>query len=93
MQAESQLLQLVKDLQQQLAVVMPRPQQEWYSVDQFAELVKREPFTVREWCRLGRIQARKKGSGRGRNQAWAIPHTELYRLERDGLLPIQRLNE
>lgn len=63
-----------------------------YTVQQFAQRVDRDPFTVREWCRHGRIRAAKKSSGRGRYQAWVISHAELLRFERDGLLPIQCSN-
>jgi len=57
---------------------------EWYSVEQFAQLVGRAEFTVREWCRHGRIKAQKKGSGRGAYPSWAISHAELQRFQRDG---------
>jgi hypothetical protein len=60
---------------------------EWYSVEQFAELVGRASFTVREWARNKRICAEKKGSGRGGYFSWAISHEELLRFQRDGLLP------
>jgi hypothetical protein len=60
-----------------------------YTVMQFAQRVERDPFTVREWCRHGRIRAAKKGSGRGRYQAWVISHAELLRFEQEGLFPIQ----
>lgn len=60
---------------------------EWYSVEEFARLVGRSEFTCRQWCRAGRIGARKKSSGRGAYAAWAIPHAELERYRREGLLP------
>ena len=60
---------------------------DWYDVDEFARLVGKAPFTVREWCRLGRISAEKRNSGRGPHAAWVISHTELQRYQRDGLLP------
>jgi hypothetical protein len=50
--------------------------------------VSRAPFTCREWARLGRIRAEKRGSGRGRHLAWVIPHAEVLRYQRDGLLPL-----
>ena len=60
---------------------------EWYSVEEFARLVGRTEFTCREWCRHGRIHAKKKGSGRGAHTGWAIAHEELQRYQREGLLP------
>ena len=56
---------------------------EFYTVEEFARLVKRNPYTVREWARHGRIHAHKKLSGRD----WAISHSERLRYEREGLLP------
>jgi hypothetical protein len=58
----------------------------YYSVEEFARLVGREPLTCREWCRRGRVQATKKQSGRGAHAAWAISHDELQRYQREGLL-------
>lgn len=70
-----------------LAVLVERQHmREWYSVEQFSRIVGRTEFTVREWCRLGRIRAEKKGSGRGAFAAWAICHDELLRYQREGLL-------
>ena len=60
---------------------------EWYTTEQVAQLVGKSDFTVREWCRLGRIHAEKRRSGRGAHPAWIISHEELQRLQRDGLLP------
>ncbi len=61
---------------------------EWYSVDQFAEIVGKSEFTVREWARLGRIHAKKRKSGRGAYASWVISHDELMRYQREGLLPL-----
>lgn len=71
-----------------LAVLVERQQaREWYSVEQFAQLVGRSEFTVREWARKGRILAAKKGSGRGKFLGWSISHDELLRFQREGLRP------
>ncbi|HEV3440673.1 MAG TPA: helix-turn-helix domain-containing protein [Gemmata sp.] len=59
---------------------------EWYSVEEFAQLLGKAEFTVREWCRLRRIRAEKKGSGRGAHASWAISHKELLRYQHEGLL-------
>lgn len=63
---------------------------EFYEIEEFARLVKREPFTVREWARQGRILAQKKLSGRGAYASWQVPHVELLRYQREGLLPVRR---
>jgi Helix-turn-helix domain len=60
---------------------------EWYGTDEFARLVGKAEFTVREWCRLGRIHAEKRRSGRGAFSAWVVSHNELLRYQREGLLP------
>jgi hypothetical protein len=60
---------------------------EWYTTEEFAELVGKAEFTCREWCRLGRVNAKKRHSGRGKHPAWVISHDELQRYRREGLLP------
>jgi hypothetical protein len=57
-----------------------------YEVSEFAEKVERAPFTVRAWCRDGRIHADKKFSGRGAHPQWVISHAELLRYQKEGLL-------
>src|SRR5262249_51767104 len=47
-----------------------------YSTEQVAQLLGKAEFTVREWCRNGRIHAEKKGSGRGKYQSWVVSHAE-----------------
>ena len=63
---------------------------EFYEIEEFARLVGREPFTCREWARHGRIRAEKKLSGRGAYARWVVPHAELLRYQKEGLLPIRR---
>ena len=33
---------------------------EWYTTSEAAEILEKAEFTVREWCRLGRIHAKKQ---------------------------------
>src|SRR5215203_2595422 len=60
---------------------------DWYTTEEFAALVGKAEFTTREWCRLGRIRADKRRSGRGKCCSWVISHDELLRYQREGLLP------
>jgi hypothetical protein len=77
------------EMKAMLAVLVQRQNvKDWYSVEEFAQLAGKAEFTVREWCRRGRIHAQKKGSGRGIHPSWVISHTELLRYQREGLLPL-----
>jgi hypothetical protein len=64
---------------------------EFYTTDEFASQVGKQEFTVREWARLGRVHAQKRRSGRGAFASWVISHQELLRYQREGLLPLKRL--
>jgi hypothetical protein len=71
-----------------LVLLVERQQvREFYEIEEFARLVGRDRFTVREWARHGRIRAEKKLSGRGAHAQWAVSHDELLRYRREGLLP------
>ena len=63
---------------------------EFYEIEEFACLVGRQPFTVREWARRGRIHAQKQLTGRGGHTRWCVSHGELLRWQREGLLPCQQ---
>ena len=72
------------------ALIERQAVKDWYTTDEAARLLGRAEFTVREWCRLGRIRAEKKQSGRGKYPCWVISHGEILRIQREGLLPIGR---
>jgi hypothetical protein len=61
---------------------------EWYTPAEVAKLLGKKVYTVREWCRLRRINARKRNSGRGEAEEWEIPAAEVERYRNHGLLPI-----
>jgi len=87
----SQLLQRLDRIETAVTVLTERQTiREWYSTEEFARLVGKAEFTVREWCRLGRVNAAKKGSGRGKYQSWVVSHDEVLRYQREGLLPTRQ---
>jgi hypothetical protein len=61
-----------------------------YTTEEVAGIVGKSEYTVREWCRLGRMRAQKKGSGRGKYQSWVVSHDELERFQKEGLLPLKK---
>lgn len=61
---------------------------EWYTTEEFARAVEKAEFTIREYCRLGRLNAEKRRSGRGAHPQWVLSHNELERYRRHGLLPL-----
>jgi hypothetical protein len=75
-------------MEQMLAILVERQTvKDFYEIDEFAKLVRKAPFTVREWCRHGRIHGEKRRSGRGASPAWVVSHQELLRYQKEGLLP------
>ena len=86
---ESTISHLDGRLSEHPAPVSGPPQREYYSTQEFAELVDRSEYTVREWCRLERINAEKCDSGRGDAKSWKIPADELQRFQDHGLLPLR----
>lgn len=78
-------------IEHKLAALLERELvKDWYLVDELSDIVDRDRFTVREWCRLGRLKAQKRDSGRGAALEWVVSHDELERYRRHGLRPIQR---
>jgi hypothetical protein len=72
-----------------LALLVERPAaKDWYTTAEVAQLLGKAEFTVCEWCRLGRVHARKRPCGRGLALEWAISRAELLRVQNEGLLPL-----
>lgn len=63
---------------------------EWLTTKEAAEYLCVSPYTVREWCRLGRINAVKTHGGRGNEVEWRIASGELTRYQNEGLLPLKK---
>ena len=61
-----------------------------YSPAEVAVILNKRPYTVREWCRHGRIKAHKRPWGRGNEGEWEITHQELERIRNHGLLPVKQ---
>jgi hypothetical protein len=78
-------------IESMLAVLVERQTvKDWYSIAEVARMLDKAEYTVREWCRQGRIRARKKPCGRGKGGEWLVSHEELTRLKNEGLLPFPR---
>jgi transposase len=88
MQDQLDVMVRLERIERLLSQIIEKPaQREYYSTSEVAEILNRAEFTVREWCRLGRILAEKRRSGRGRSKEWMISHEELSRVQNEGLLP------
>lgn len=79
---EATVLEIKQLLQNQ------RPEKDWYSVAEVAGTLGKAEWTVREWCRLGRVYASKRDCGRGNAKEWIIAREELERIDNEGLLPL-----
>ena len=63
------------------------------STSQVARLLDRAECTVREWCRHGRIGAKKKPCGRGKGGEWLVSHDECVWLRNERPLPFGLMTE
>lgn len=92
--SEPQLLLDILELQHRILSLLQTDCQShvkaWYTPAEVARQLKRKPATVRHWCRLGRIAARKRCYGRGDKLEWEIAADELVRLRSHGLLPKEK---
>ena len=61
----------LEKIERLLCVLVERQQvQKWYSTQEFSRATGKAEFTIREYCRLGRLQAERKVSGRGPHRAY-----------------------
>lgn len=85
---------LREDLEQVKAsiclLLQERVTRAWYTPSELAILLGKSDYTVREWCRLGRIHAQKLPHGRGNEGEWRIAQEEVDRYREQGLLPLTR---
>ncbi len=72
-------------------LIEQRTVKDLYTTAEVADILRRAEWTVREWCRLGRVNAGKRPCGRGTSQEWIISHAELQRIRNEGLLPDPRV--
>ena len=91
--AVPEILHRLDSIEAALSALVGRGEaREYYSVAEIASLLGKATFTVREWCRLGRVNAEKRRTGRGNSRDWMISHEELERLRNFGLLPFPDRN-
>jgi hypothetical protein len=69
-------------------LTIQRLEKDYYTTAEISRILGRAEFTVREWCRLGRVWAEKRPCGRGRSKEWIISREELERIRNEGLLPL-----
>jgi hypothetical protein len=82
--------ELLQRLEQKIEFLLQRSVvKAFYTVEEFAAMVNRAPFTVRQWANLGRISATRSMTQTGPSQRWVISHDEYIRFQRDGLLPLR----
>lgn len=86
---ERDLAERLEQIESLLLTLVERgTKKEYYSTSEVARILERSDFTVREWCRLGRIWAEKRQTGRGNSKEWMISSVELDRIRNEGLLPL-----
>ena len=86
---DQEIIQRLERIESALnTMIIQRTVKEYYSTTEVALILGKAEFTVREWCRLGRVWAEKQKCGRGNTKEWIISHEELTRIQNEGLLPM-----
>ncbi|QDU80518.1 hypothetical protein Pla110_22480 [Polystyrenella longa] len=84
---ESKLEELLQVLEDQEHRDERSPPKEFFTPIEVAKMLGKSSYTVREWCRFGRMEARKRQTGRGDALEWEIAASEIERFKNHGLLP------
>jgi hypothetical protein len=86
---ENEILERLDRIEEAIKqLIEDRTPKEYYSTAEVAAILGKAEFTVREWCRQGRVWAEKRPCGRGNSKEWMISHEELTRIRNEGLLPM-----
>ena len=86
-----EILERLERIEVRLAILTEqRRVQDWYDTKTAATILGKSAYSVREWCRLGRVRAEKRPCGRGTSKEWMISHEELERIKCEGLLPLPK---
>jgi excisionase family DNA binding protein len=64
----------------------PKVARECFTVEEVAVMLNKSLYTVREWCREGRINATKRLEKRGGSELWSISVDEVERYRNEGLM-------
>ena len=59
----------------------------WYTVAEFAERAEKAPYTVRQWCNVGKLNAERTDGGAGGQGEWRISHEEYERVPEGRVAP------
>jgi hypothetical protein len=88
---DQQVLERLKRIESMLVTLIEHRQvQDCYDTKTVAKILGKSAYSVREWCRLGRVRAEKRQCGRGTSLEWMISHEELMRIRSEGLLPLSK---
>ncbi len=85
---DEMILQRLERIEAVLTMLVEQQQvQDSYDTATVAKILGKSVYTVREWCRQGRVRAEKRPCGRGHTKDWKLSHEELIRIKSEGLLP------
>jgi hypothetical protein len=73
-------------------LVEQRTVKDWYSTAEVGAILSKSGYTVREWCRQGRVRASKRPVGLGPTYEWIVSQEELTLLSNEELPPVLTLS-
>jgi Helix-turn-helix domain len=75
------------------ALVEQKILKDFYTTAEVGKILGKSDYTVREWCRQGRVHGSKRECGRGTASEWVIARAELDRIRNEGLRPLRIARE